>query len=60
MIASFLVLTLLGITLVIFWIVWWLVADLFSAWTPPIPARIKASDDARRHSSSTKRTATGH
>jgi hypothetical protein len=60
MIASFLVLTLLGIGLVVFWIAWWLVADLFSGWAPAPPARIKASDEERRSSGSTRRTAISH
>jgi hypothetical protein len=48
MIYSFLLLTLLGIGFVMFWIVWWLVADLFSGSAPPAPARIKTAEHKPR------------
>jgi hypothetical protein len=40
MIASFLILALLGVVSVNFWIAWWLVADLFGGSTPAVQAPI--------------------
>jgi hypothetical protein len=47
MIASFLILGLLGVASVIFWIAWWLVADLFGGWTPAVQAPIVARVEQR-------------
>jgi hypothetical protein len=59
MIASFLVLTLLGIGLVVFWIAWWLVADLFSGWAPTHAPRIRTSKEGGSLGAG-KRTAISH
>jgi hypothetical protein len=58
-IAPFLVLTLLGIAFVIFWIAWWLVADLFSG-THASAATSKSSDDGRTRSARGERPAISH
>jgi hypothetical protein len=60
MIAPLLLLTLLSTGFVIFWIAWWLAADLFSSWAPPAPARIEAVDEKPRYTVGIKRTVIGH
>jgi hypothetical protein len=59
-IASFLALTLLALGFVVFWIAWWLVADLFSGSIRSLPAAIKASDQEWRSSKSAKRRVVSH
>lgn len=39
MVASFLILMILAAGFVVLWVVWWLVAELFSGSSRPIPAR---------------------
>jgi hypothetical protein len=60
MIASFLVLMLLGIGFVMLWIAWWLLADLFSGMAPPAAARIETMDARRRSTIAIKRRVAGH
>jgi hypothetical protein len=57
MIASFLILALLGVVSVIFWIAWWLVADLFGGRTSAVQAPTVTRIEQRPVSGSTKRTA---
>jgi hypothetical protein len=59
-IASFLILALLGAVSVIFWIVSWLVADLFGGSTSAVPAPTVARVEQRPVSGSIKRTAISH
>jgi hypothetical protein len=60
MIAAFLILGLLGVVSVIFWIAWWLVADLFGGWTPAVQAPTVTRVEQRPISGSTKRAAISH
>ncbi len=58
MIVSFLILTLFGIGMVMFWIVWWLVADLFSGTRAPIDDGVISSKEKPQPSSSSRRVPT--
>jgi hypothetical protein len=60
MIASFLILALLGVVSVIFWITWWLMADLFAGSTPAVQAPTVTSVEQRPLSGSNKRAAISH
>ena len=57
MIAVFLALTLLAMILAVFWVMWWLLADLFTGASHATAARIIVTDEAWHASSSIKRTA---
>jgi hypothetical protein len=59
MIAAFLLLALLGIGLAVFWIAWWLMADLFSGSARPVQARIRTVDEKPRTEVGIKRTVIG-
>ena len=59
MIAAFFLLMALGFVLVLVWIAWWLVSDLFSR-RHARPASIIAATDARRQSASPSSKRTGH
>jgi hypothetical protein len=60
MIASFLILALLGVVSVILWIAWWLMADLFGRSAPAVLAPTVARVEQRPLSGSAKRTAISH